>query len=102
MFRVFKYTAIYFFVVHSQAYAGDTVTVNIPGGATQIVSASTIAASINSSSGAGIVISSGEISSSVSSISQDISAGLVTVISKGGRVYVVSSDFIGTVFDYYK
>jgi YbbR domain-containing protein len=102
MFKRLAFVALSSALVAGQAHAGDTVTVNMPGGATQTVSSSTIAAAINTASSAGVVVSGGGESSSIASITQDVSTGAITVTTTGGQTYNVSSAFVGSLLGYYK
>lgn len=102
MFKRLAFVALSYVMMSGQSYAGDTVTVNIPGGATQTVSSSTIAAAINTASSAGSIVSGGGENSSIASVSQDVSTGVLTVTTTGGQVYTVSSAFIGSLLGYYK
>ena len=83
--------------------AGDTVTINLPGGATQTVSATATAGSIVSSSGqlGGLIGGSGGTDSIISSVVQNPTTGALTFVSVGGRSFTVTSSFIGTVLNYY-
>lgn len=101
MFKKLAFVVLSPALVAGQAYAGDTVTVNIPGGATQTVLSSTIAAEINTVGSAGVVVSGGGESSSIASITQDVS-GAITVTTTGGQTYTVSSAFVGSLLGYYK
>lgn len=102
MFKRLAFITLFCVVVSGQSYAGDTVTVNIPGGATQTVSSSSIAAAINTASSAGLPASGGGENSTVASISQDVATRVLTVTTTGGQVYTVSSAFIGSLLGYYK
>jgi hypothetical protein len=102
MFRRLAFAALSTALVAGAAYAGDTVTVNIPGGATQTVSSSTIGAAISAASSSGVVVGGGGDISSIASITQDPSTGVITATTVGGQTYVVSSAFIGSLLGYYR
>jgi hypothetical protein len=82
------------------ASAGDTVAVNLPGGATQTAAASSIVAAINDAGGAALGGGGGE-DSIITSISQDTATGDITIVTTGGQSYTVSSAFIGSLLAYY-
>lgn len=102
MFKRSALLALCGITASGQTFAGDTVTVNIPGGATQTVSSSTIAAAINTSNSTGTVVSGGGEGSSIASITQDTSTGAITVTTTGGQTYTITSAFIGSLIGYYK
>lgn len=101
MFKRLAFVALCGIIASGHAFAGDTVTVNIAGGATQTVSSSTIAAAINTSTSTGTIASGGG-ESSIASITQDASTGAITVTTTSGQTYTVSSAFIGSLLGYYK
>lgn len=74
------------------AVAGDTVTINLPGGATQTVSAGVLAGAIGAVGG----IPSGGVTGDtvIASVTQDASTGDITFTTVGGAVFTVSSAFI--------
>jgi hypothetical protein len=86
--------------VASVARSGDTVTVNMPGGATQTAAASSIVAAINDAGGAVPGGGGGE-DSIIASISQDTATGDITIVTTGGQSYTVNSAFIGSMLAYY-
>lgn len=102
MFKRLIMCAVCYAAIASHASAGDTVTVNIPGGATVPASTSTIAAAITTSSSAGVLVGPGGTDSSIASITQDPATGTITATTSGGRTFTVSSAFIGSLLAYYK
>ena len=100
MLRITLWSSALVLCIASVASAGDTVTVNLPGGATQTAAASSIVAAINDAGGASIGGGGGE-DSIIASITQDSSTGDITIVTTGGQSYTVSSAFIGSLLAYY-
>lgn len=93
-------SSITLFLCVNVAFAGDTVTVNIPGGATQTVSSSILAAMINDAPSAfGAAGATGE--GSVVSVTQDAATGNITITTASGQTYAVTSSFIGSILAFY-
>jgi hypothetical protein len=82
------------------AHAGDTVTVTMPGGATQTVAASSVAAAMNDAGGASLVGGGGE-DSVIANVSQNSTTSEITIVTSGGQSYTVSSAFIASFLVYY-
>jgi len=83
------------------ASAGDTIIINMPGGPTQTVSTSMVAAAIHrADSTAGLLGRTG--TGAVTSVTQNAATGYFTVTTAGGQTYTVSSRFITTLLSYYK
>lgn len=87
-------------ITASAGLAGDTVTINFPGGATQTVAASAISSMINNPGSANIVAGVGR-DSIIMSVSQNTATGVFTITTIGGQVYVVSSNFISKLILFY-
>lgn len=77
----------------SSARAGDTVIINLPGGATQTVATGTVATMINDA-GARSIVTGNSGDSIIASVTPDPVSGGTTFISVGGATYTVSSSFI--------
>lgn len=84
----------------SHAIAGDTVTINMPGGATQTVSASVLSAQI-AAAPSDFNLSSDLSSDVITSISQDSSTGIITINTQSGQAYTLTSAFIGGILASY-
>lgn len=83
------------------ASAGDTIIINMPGGPTQTVSTSMVAAAIHrAGSTAGFLGKAG--TGAATSVTQNAETGYFTVTTAGGQTYTVSSRFITTLLSYYK
>lgn len=85
------------------AQAGDTVTINLPGGATQTISASAVSAALSSIGGSGgsNIGAGGGTDSIITSVSQDPATGAISFTTSGGQSYTVSSAFIASILSYY-
>ena len=81
----------------SIASAGDTVTLNMPGGATQTVSSTAVAAGLGRQPSS-IGVSA---DSPFASITQSPTTGEFTFTSAGGNVYTVSPGMIERLLAYY-
>lgn len=72
----------------------------MPGGATQTVAASAMAAALNDAGGASLVGGGGG-DSVIASVSQDSATREITVVTTGGQSYSVGSAFIASLLVYY-
>ena len=93
MHRTILLAAIFAVELTGTAIAGDTVTVNLPGGATQTVSTGTIAGIINEVGGT-IPVGDNGGDSIIASVSLNPATGEVTITSVGGATYSMTSLFI--------
>lgn len=82
-------SAVVSLALSSGAFAGDSVTITAPGGATQTIASSVIAAAITRTSGV-----------TVTSITQVTPGGEISIVV-GGNTYVVASRFIAVLLAYY-
>ena len=94
MIKTAKFSVATLLLSTSLAFAGDTVTVNMPGGATQTVSSSVLAAMLNKSPSA-----TGD--NAVVGVSADAATGGFTITTAGGKTYNVTSQFISTLLTSY-
>lgn len=101
MFKICMWSGFLSVAVATLAYAGDTVTVTMPGGAVQTVFSSAIASGIGNSAGGMIAISGGGTDSIISGVSQNSATGEITFTTVGGQSYTVSSAFIASIISYY-
>lgn len=95
MYRTTFLSGVLALVQATIAFAGDTVTVNLPGGATQTVSASAIAAAINANGG----LAAGDALGSdiIASVSINSATGEIVIVTVGGTTYSVTSTFIAVL-----
>ena len=103
MFRkIVSYSAVGLFAA-TIAHAGDTVIINIPGGAAQTISAGAVSAALSGFGGIGgsIIGATGGTDSIIASINQDPATGAISFTTIGGQSYTVSSAFIASILSYY-
>jgi hypothetical protein len=100
--KIISYSAVGLFAA-TMAHAGDTVTINIPGGAAQTISAGAVSAALSSIGGSGgtVVVAGGGADSVITSISQDPATGAISFTTTGGNSFTVSSAFIASILSYY-
>lgn len=88
MMKNFLISAALSFAFANGALAGDTVTITAPGGATQTISSSQVAAAFSSTTGL-----------AVNSVT--VTSGGDFSVSAGGATYVVTSGFIAKLLAFY-
>lgn len=88
MMKKILISAAFSFALANGALAGDTVTITSPGGATQTISSSQVAAAFSSTTGL-----------AVSNVTVTPSGGFN--VSAGGKTFVVTSGFIATLLAFY-
>lgn len=82
-------------------HAGDTVTLNMPGGASQSVFAGVIGGAISGSGNAILPIGGGQVGV-FTSVQRDPVTGITTFTTAGGQSFGVSSAFITGLLGYYQ
>ncbi len=100
--KIISYSAVGLFAA-TMAHAGDTVTINIPGGAAQTISAGAVSAALSSIGGSGgsVMGTTGGTDSVITTITQDPATGNISFTTAGGSSYTVSSAFIASILSYY-
>lgn len=84
-----------------QLYAGDTVTLNMPGGASQSVFSGVIGGAITGYGGGVLPIGGGQVGV-FTSVQQDPVTGITTFTTGGGQSFGVTSGFISSILGYYQ